>query len=98
MINYLCASTTFGSMYKTYILWDAQVETSTCLDTKKRMRPLFIGEKMTAFVGGMLYSPILAPWWLTMCLDRIEIKCRGKCPEDFGYETQRKSLLDYIFT
>jgi len=80
-----------------YFLWDAEVETTTCFDKKKRMRPLFLGEKMTAYIGGIVFSPILAPWWLSMCLDRIEIKCRGKVPEDYGYETKRKSFIDYIF-
>lgn len=97
MFNYLRASTTFGAAYKTYILWDAQVETTTYLDKKKQLRPLFMGEKMMAFTGGMIYSPLLAPWWFSMFVDHLDMYRHGKSPYDCGYTTERKTFADYIF-
>jgi hypothetical protein len=97
-INYLVASTTFGAAYKTYFIWDAEVETYNYNNNKERVRrPLFLGEKICAFSLGMLYSPLLAPWWALNCVDRIDISLRGKVPHDFGYDTERKSFTDYVF-
>lgn len=95
LFNYLRASTTFGAAYKTYYIWDAEVDTYN--SEKRSRRPLFLGEKICAFSLGLVYSPLLAPWWALNIVDRIDISLRGKAPHDYGYKTERTSFADYIF-
>ena len=93
VLKYLQYSTTFGTAYKLWHIWDAHVETPT----KIGLRPLFLGEKIFATTLGIVYSPVLAPYWVLRCVDCIDMSLRGKTPEYYGYDTMRKSVIDYIF-
>jgi hypothetical protein len=88
----------FGSSYKIGILWDATIETPGGEPNRNKMRPMLMGEKIGVFLWGTAMSPVLAPLWMCNQLNYLDIYRQGKTPKDFGYNTVRKSLLDYVFT
>lgn len=94
--NYLIGATGFSAIYKTGILWDAKIQTYDN-NYKNYTRPLFLGEKLLLFSASMAYSPLLAPVWAANCLDHIDIRLRGKKPEDYHYGTKPfTSWFDHI--
>lgn len=94
MRNYFLGSAAFTAMYKLTNLWDGKIEAT--VGGKTTMRPMLLGEKLTAFSVSMLYSPVGAPWWFMLLLNRVDIRLQGKLPEDFGYNVRYHSLIEHI--
>ena len=86
----------FGAPYKLGILWNAKIEASLEDDTRI-LRPMLIGEKTAAFLWGTAMSPVLAPIWMCNQLNYLDIYRQGKTPKEFGYQSERRTLLDYVF-
>jgi hypothetical protein len=92
----------FGAAYKALILHNGTIDTYAHVpgsDTKKKIkRPLLLGEKLICFSMGVAISPMLAPFWVCRQLDRFDIAWRDKTPQEMGYDGNRTTVLDYLFS
>lgn len=93
-INYAKTCIAFGIPYKFFVLWDAKIETYA--KAKTIQRPMLAGEKLSAFGISMVYSPVLAPFWISNCLDKIDIYFSRLNAEEIGVTTQPSTFLGYI--
>ena len=90
--RYVVGSLGYGALHKLGILWDARVD-----GARNEQRPMLLGEKLSAFSLGLVYSPLLSPVWLMNDLDRLDLYMSGKRPQDYGYGADRYcSLFDYV--
>lgn len=96
-----------GSAYKFGILWNAKVEATvddpdaspkSTFKQKKILRPMLMGEKITTFLWGSAMSPVLAPLWMCNQLNYLDLYMQSKTPKECGYGTERRTMLDYVFT
>lgn len=92
--NYFAVAMGYGAAHKLVLLWNADVETYTKIG--KTRRPMLMGEKLSAFALGMVYSPLLSPVWLMTDLDYLDMYMSGKKPSDYGYGQERSSTFDYV--
>lgn len=92
--KYMIGAAAFTAMYKVCNLWDGKIEAT--IGSQTVMRPMLMGEKLTAFSVSMLYSPVGAPWWFMLFLDKVDMRLQGKRPEDLGYDDKKKWLVEHI--
>ena len=95
--RYACVTSAYAVVRKVRQLRDAKLLGEYREDSKPVARPMLVTEKAGVMGASVLYSPILAPFWLFKDVNLLEIHLRKEDVKMYGYaRADHMRFIEYI--